>query len=501
MFSSRVRASLCFAAILAGLVSACTGDARRDALRPASPVVVRIGTFVPKLSSSPTMNLAGLFSGEPLVAVEWNGRPVNRLADSVVESDNGMLLTVTLKPDIRFHSNEVVTAARVRDLLLPKVIKLAGQEVKDVAALGDTQLVFHLHRPYALQPVDLSAFVVDSDKQLDLRTGPFKIVSTGPPLVLEPYAQYAQGSPAAVTRIEIREYPTHRAAWSAMLRGEVNFLHEVNRDAIDFIETGGQITAYPLLRPFLSALVFNQRHPVLGRRDVRVALNESINREEVVSNGMRGHGEVAEGPFWPHHWAYPHGRVAVSHNPEAARVRLDAAGLRVRSRNLNEMPSRFSFTCLLPLGDSRFERMALVVQRQLSAVGVDMRLEPVPVQQFYPRAAKGDFEALISEMSTGRTLKVPYDFWHSKGAIAFSGYSAADAALDRMRLARTDDEVQLAVLDVMRVLRSDPPAIFLTIPREVRAADKSFDIPYETDHDVFYTLWKARPRTDQAVRR
>ena len=35
-----------------------------------------------------------------------------------------------------------------------------------------------------------------------------------------------------------------------MMRHEVNFLHEVNRDAIDFVEAGGDIRAYPLLRPY-----------------------------------------------------------------------------------------------------------------------------------------------------------------------------------------------------------------------------------------------------------
>ncbi len=147
-------------------------------------------------------------------------------------------------------------------------------------------------------------------------------------MVLERFDGYYQGKPS-VERVELRGYPTHRAAWTGMMRREVNFLHEVSRDAIDFVEAGGDIRAYPLLRPYYTALVFGMRHPVLKRREVRVAINEAIDRNELVRNAMRGHGRIAEGPFWPYHWAYPEGRFPVAFNPEAAKLRLDASGLKV----------------------------------------------------------------------------------------------------------------------------------------------------------------------------
>jgi hypothetical protein len=57
-----------------------------------------------------------------------------------------------------------------------------------------------------------------------------------------------------------------------------------------------------------------------------------------------------------------------------------------------------------------------------------------------------------------------------------------------MLLARTDDDVRLAVADVLRVFRQDPPAVFLAFPREARAAHVSFEIPYEPDRDIFGTF-------------
>ena len=477
-------------AAVAAVMSACDGDARRAA--PSDVAEVRIGTF-----TGGAGGIANLLASEPLIAVGWDGRPERRLAESATPSEDGLALTVKLKPNVKFHTGEVVTAGRVRELLLKKSLM---SEVRRIDVPGDLSLVIQLKRPHSIKPADLSEAPIDDDERPQLRTGPFKIVAPPPVAELEAYSEYHNGL-AAVPRVKIREYPNHRMAWTAMMRGEVNFLHEVNRDSIEFIETGGHVQAYPLLRPYVIPLVFNLKHPVLRRREVRIAINEAIDRAEIVSNGMRGHGEPAEGPFWPHHWAYSHGRHSFPFNPEAARLRLDAAGLKIRS-DPPRMPSRFRFRCILSSNDARFERIALIVQRQLFMIGVDMQLELVPRAAFVQRLAKtGDYDAFIFEMSTGRTLNFPYRFWHSKVDAAMAGYSTADEPLDRMKTGATDNDVRAAVSEVMRMMRADPPAAFLVTPREVRAADTAFDIPYETDRDVFGTFWEMRLRTPQTASR
>ena len=164
-------------------------------------------------------------------------------------------------------------------------------------------------------------------------------------------------------------------------------------------------------------------------------------------------------------------------------------------------PSRFSITCLIPEGDVRFERIALTVQRQLLSVGVDLRLEIVPLKEFGERTEKGRFDAFLFEMVSGRTLRFAHELWHSARTPLRTGYTAADDALDRMKLARTDAEIRAAVTEVMRVLHADPPAAFLAWPREVRAADDTLELPYQQDHDVLGTLWQVRPNMAAAGHR
>ena len=485
---------------ITGVLVACGGAVRREL--PSRVDAVRIGMFSTR--STATLNVAGLFSSEPLVAAAFDGRPIFKLAESVVELADRRQLKVMLRKDVRFHNGQPLTAANVRALLTKKIGQRAP-EIAEISVAGDYELLFRLHRPSTLKAEDLSTIMVDDDGDEGdpaLRTGPFKLTSTTP-TVLEAFDQYYQGPPN-VRRLEVRQYPTHRAAWSGMMRGEVNVLHEVSRDIVEFVEASGDIRAYPLLRPYYTALIFNQRHPVLGRREVRIAINEAIDREELVRNGMRGNGRIAEGPFWPYHWAYPAGRFPVTFNPDAAKLRLDGAGLQVNAAAERRMPSRFSFTCLTLADDDRFERIALLLQRQLYAVGIDMRIVALPLTKLPARIESGDFDAFLLEYVSGRILKFAYQAWHSPtapGRYMRTGYVAADAPLDRLQAARSDDEVRRALADVMHVMRSDPPAAFLVWPREVRAGEATFDIPYEPDRDIFGTLWQVKPAQVQAVRR
>jgi hypothetical protein len=154
--------------------------------------------------------------------------------------------------------------------------------------------------------------------------------------------------------------------------------------------------------------------------------------------------------------------------------------------------------------DDRFERIALLLQRQLYAVGIDMHIVALPLAKLPARIESGDFDAFLLEYVSGRILKFASQAWHSPtapGRYMRTGYVAADAPLDRLQAARSDDEVRRALADVMHVMRSDPPAAFLVWPREVRAGEATLDIPYEPDRDIFGTLWQVKPAQLQAVRR
>lgn len=438
-------------------------------------------------------------SAEPLFGVDWNGRPQPRLASAWSWEGDGRMLRIQLRAGAVFHDGSALTSELVASDLRTNLDRPGFARLTSIEASGPTELTLHLKEFDAFLVHELQKFPVKSGSNRNLGTGPFVLVSREPQVVLESFRQY-HPQPSGIDKVIVRTYETPRGAWAAMMRGEVDFLYEVNRDAVDFVEAESRIETFSFPRPYYFPVIFNIAHPVLGKLAVRQAINEAIDRQAVVKTALNNRGKAADGPIWPDHWAYNPSARTYSYNPDAARVRLDAAGLPLLPASGTHMPRRFSFKCLFWAEDPQLERVALVVQKQLFDIGIDAEMMPMTLAEIGRRHAGGNFDAIMVPMASGRSLDWVYWFWHSPkdGVAGFgrSGYTAADSALDRLRSARSDEETRLAVADLQRILYEDPPAAFLVRPDTARAVDDSFVVPAEEKgRDILGSLWQWRPRT------
>jgi ABC-type transport system substrate-binding protein len=235
---------------------------------------------------------------------------------------------------------------------------------------------------------------------------------------------------------------------------------------------------------------------VLGRKAVRQALNLAVERADVIDRAVGGRGVPATDHIWPDHWARDATAPAFGFDAAAAASMLDAAGVRRRG---GPGEPRLTFTCLVP-AEPRFERLALVVQRQLLRVDVDMRLEALPVPEFAARLARGRFDAFLTELIASNGLGFTYMMWYANppGPFFASGYASADPVLDRLRGARTDDETRAAVHALQRTMHDDPPAVFLYWEQRSRAVSRRFALPAGNDLDILRSIdrWRLVNRDD-----
>ena len=338
----------------------------------------------------------------------------------------------------------------------------------------------------------------------DIGTGPFKLRSRTPIIQADSNDEYYRDRPG-LAHVQIIPYDRQRTAWAAMMRGEVDMLQEVARESVDFFVGATEISTISSIRPFYIPLVFNLRHPILERVEARRALAEAIDREEIVAQAMRGHGMVADDPIWPYNWAYSAAARRYSHNPGTAALRLDNAGFPVKRGGPGQMASRFRLSCVFWREGPQFERIALLLQRQLAVVGIDLELEPLSMPQLQNRVRIGNFDTYLMIMSSGRTFQRTYRFWHSPpptGAeFQYVGYAGADAILDRLRVARSEPEVRAAVADLRQRFYEDVPAAFLAWPETTRAIDSRFRLAEPDDKDIFASIWEWRPASNARAAR
>ena len=273
------------------------------------------------------------------------------------------------------------------------------------------------------------------------------------------------------------------------MRGDVDMAHEVNRESVEFLEGASRVEMYRSIQPFYIPLVFNLHHPILGRVEVRRAIAEAINRTEIVERAMRGHGQVADDPVWPSHWAYNPAARRYTYNPAAARVRLDAAGLPVRPAEpgSGRMASRFQITCVFFNEDPQFERIALMLQRQLAAVGHRPgRSRARRSRALVTRAAKRDFDCYLCQLRSGRSFDWTYRRWHSpeRQRPGFAGLRLPRRRRgpgSASRTARTDAESASRSAILRQRFYEDVPAVFLAWHGNNARGDARFDVGDRTD--------------------
>lgn len=425
--------------------------------------------------------------------VRRDGRVEPALAESWSTSSDGLTWRFVLRPDLVFHNGAPIDATTVAAWL--RTCGGGGRgapgcrDIQAVEVDGPRTVVVRLAQPSGLLLDSLSLLALYNDQKRSFSAGPFRDVSSGKYTAFESFSHYYRGQPS-VMRIDLKLFPDQRNAWTAMMRGEIDMLYEVAPDSLDFIEQSSNTQVRSILRPYVMTMGLNVRHPVLADRDVRRALNLAVNRTEIIKRVFRGHGYPATDHVWPRHWAYHHELPRLRYDPATATRLLEGRGLRLPIETRATTPSRFQFTCLIPDKDLRFERMGLLIQRQLLEVGIDMQLEPVSVETFLKRLPLGQFDAYMVDLISSAGLDRVYEIWHSpeEPPLFDSGYRAADAALDLLRTAQSDQDTQAAVAAVQRVMREDPPAVFLLWSETARAVSARFRVPHIPDRDVLATL-------------
>ncbi len=381
---------------------------------------------------------------------------------------------------MKFHDGTPVTSAIVAQIVqseLPKGLGPAFQDIAGVRALSDTEIEISQKRasPFLSEALD---FPIEKPGASGVGTGPFSFASGQGTIEMKANNDYYLGRPI-IQRIVMQSYPTVRAAWAEMLRGKVDMLYEVGSDALDSLGASSQVGVYTFPRAYTYVIVLNARRPALAPGAVRQALASAIDRPRLIREGLSNHGTTADGPVWPHHWAY---------NQTFPTFQYDAVGAS------KALKGRLRFTCIFAEGPL-YERLALAVQKQLADVDVDMQIEVVTIDELVARVTKrGDFDAVLFDAQLGPTLFRPYQWWHSGGPKNYGGFSSAkvDAALDTIRYAANEAEYAAAVLEFQRAMIADPPAIFLAWGERARAVSRRFDVQTEAGHDVLSAvrLWK-----------
>jgi peptide/nickel transport system substrate-binding protein len=479
------------------LAAGCQSTAEK---REVDDSLLRVGFGIGRSAKDNSVrHLTDLLYAESLLVRGWDGRQIGRLATNWRWENRGRALRLHLKEGVLLHDGTPVSPEIVAKLLTPRAAgaEWGFEQVTRVSAIEGNQILIELARPDLFLLNGLADRKIVHPDAPDIGTGPFRLIRRTPIVETRRFDRY-HGGQSPLSGVQIITYDTPRGAWAALMRGEVDAAQEVSRDSVDFMEGSSRVATYPSIQPFYIPLVFNVRHGALGHVEVRRALIEALDRRAIIDGAMNGRGRLAESPIWPLHWAYTPHPNRYEYNPASAKARLDAAGFPLPAGGrAGELRKRFTLRCMVYKEDPQYERIAMMVQRQLFEIGVDLDIQLVDLATFGERAAKGDFDTFLIRTNAGRSMDFTYRFWRSglpsNLLMQSSGYEGANHALDRLRSSTSDEEIRGSVTELARRFYEDAPAAFIAWLEVTRAVDSRFSVGDGAAEDPLYNIWRWRP--------
>ena len=141
---------------------------------------------------------------------------------------------------------------------------------------------------------------------------------------------------------------------------------------------------------------------LFNKKDFRIALSESINRQEIIDTALLGEGQPwQQGPFEDH--PYFNKRIStqyLDYKPDEANKLLDGIGLDKRGADgMRLLPSgkplKFKIDVIPTLQPEQVDMLQLIEQ-QWAKVGVDMDVNPLERTFFYERTSNAnDHDAAV----------------------------------------------------------------------------------------------------------
>jgi peptide/nickel transport system substrate-binding protein len=338
-----------------------------------------------------------------LTELDANLEVVPGLAESWQVSEDGTSITMQLRQGVTFADGSAFDSADVKSSLerikAEATAAVAAASLASVTAVevpDPATVVLRLSGPdagilAALASVNL-AMLSSEDTEQSLATtpngtGPFTFAERVPneSITLTANRSYWGGAPS-LSSVEFRVIPDETSIVSALQSGNVQFAVFDDPLVAQSAEASGiTVTETPQLS--YHVLQLNARRAPLDDRNVRLAIQCAIDRQQVLDTAALGEGEVTGPITSPAYRSDPAARPCPQRDVAAARRYLAAAG----------HPGGLTLSTIVSQGEyATSVNEATNLQAQLAEAGITLNLEVLESGAFVDRWVAADFQTAVA---------------------------------------------------------------------------------------------------------
>lgn len=434
-----------------------------------------------------------------LVSLDDNYNPIPELAESWDINESGTIYTFHLRKGVTFHDGSELKASDVQftfhRILNPDTASSWSSKInmiESIEVIDDYTVRFVLSQPYGAFITTLDsdwASIVPQaavEEYGDLQThmdgaGPFILSEYTPNTrtVLTTNQNY-WGEIPSIDGIIFTIIPDEASRLAALRSGDLDMAQLSDPAAVSMASRSENLVVFSQPTVDYYMVGINTTRPPLNDVRVRQAMSLAIDRQAALNTVLFGDGLVS-GPIPPTlgKWALPISEMPLfQQDTQKAKDLLAEAGY----------PDGFSFEILASPQYPQFVSIALVLQQQLSAVGIDATIKQVEWGDFITLWKARDFDTFVSYQTAGSDPDYAL-YGYFRGGSAFNAVQLSDPDVDKhLDLGRTtiDNQARMTIYtDAQKALALAVPDLFLFTRTEYMGASKNVDGFYLTAVNTF----------------
>ncbi len=383
------------------------------------------------------------------------------LAESYEISDDGKEYVFHLKPNLRFHNGQPLTADDVASTLSKKFQDLpAGRQSLALTTPDQSTIRFTLEEPFAPFLELLEVGIVPSDFTQDYHgltptgSGPYRVIRVRKGALVYEVELATTDPDYQIKRLVFKFYQTHKQLENAIKLGDV--LAYSGPKILDW--SNFNYFEQPLAGRYYG-LFFNLQGPeILTDREFRRNLAQALDKKVLIEQALKGEGVAISSPI-QNSWA------------ESDDIST------YKYQEIPPVTYNNKLTLTVPATLSHL-KAADIIREYWSWSGVAVDVRPVDPAEMVEEIIKPkDFEILLFGQEVGRDPD-RYVYWHSTQkdypGLNFTGYEQmrVDKALEEGRKALDREERTAHYANFQRILTADVPVIWLYQPLHTFAVSK-----------------------------
>lgn len=445
------------------------------------------------------------------------GLPKPELAESWTISNDGLLYSFKIRPNVLFHDGKPLTAEDVKftfdSIKNPKVDAAHLQNyygsLEKVEVKSPLEIQFKMKEPYYRNLIMLGLteilpkhiygstdFNKNPANRAPIGSGPYKFIkwNTGRSIELKRNENYwglqdpAHKDLNNFNEILIRIITDATVAVMAMKKGD---LDEIDPNPTMWVKD----FADPIFEQKFYKLKFetedgngyryigwNLRLPKFQSKKVRQALSMAMPREEINKKIMNNLVSLAVGPFPSNSEKTDPSVKPLPYDLERAKALLAEEGWKDTNGDgiLDKNQEKFTFELLFAAGVPENERIALIYQQSLKSLGIEMTIRNLEWTVFLKQLDENKFDSVF--MAWGSSLDSdPYQIWHSsqsvKGGSNRIGFKneRVDQILTEARKTLDREKRNVLYREFSRIIADEAPYTFIFQRPNLAIIDKRFE--------------------------